>query len=223
MSRQPDPWPSLLARLRKIEETLRRIGNASPFFGTGFHPNGQGGMDSDNYEHGVSGFSLRGSDGYLEVNDIELRGGIIGNEALTSPVRGNSAYAYGSGFAVTTTGTTPLATQSWFTPEGFTTASIFIIGRVYAVNSTAGLDYLSARSRIFVPSTGVEGYGYAMPLPVSANGGSGINQSPIAGTIDSLTTGQEIRLEVQGWTSFANWAASGSNIADVAGQIIWTR
>jgi hypothetical protein len=223
-----------MARLKKIEETLRRIGNASPFFGTGMHPTADGGMtvdgqmagsgwdgDLDAGNVGTTGWAMNATRAALP--ELLLRPGSIGNEALTNPVRGDSAYTAAYGFGVTTTGTTPLASQSWLTPKGFTTADILIMGRVFAINSTAGLDYLNARSRVYVPSTGAEGYGNAMPLAVSASGGSGLNQSPISIKVEGLTDGQEIRLEIQAWTSFANWAADGNNIADVAGQIIWTR
>lgn len=232
MSKQPDPWPSLRARIEAIEKQLKEKG--SPFFNTGIHPDGDGGMTVDGKMQG-SGFdgdlSTRnaGTKGWafgpdsVAVGDLILRPGSIGNDALTNPVRGDSAYTAAYGFGVTTTGSTPLATQSWFTPNGFTTADILLVGRVFAVNGTAGLDYLSARSRVYIPSTGVEGYGNAMPLAVSENGGSGLNQSPISIKVENLTPGLEIRLEIQGWTGYANWAANGNNIADVAGQIIWTR
>ena len=58
-----------IARALNAPQTFGR-----QFFGTGFHPNGEGGMDSDNYLAGEAGFSLRGSDGYLEINDVLIRG-----------------------------------------------------------------------------------------------------------------------------------------------------
>jgi len=223
MGAQPEPWRTLSAEIRKLREQVRRLGNASAFTGTGVHPNGDQGLDSDNFVPGTSGFSLHGGTGNAEFNDLTLRGGIIGNEALSNPVRGDSAYTAASGFALTTTGATPLASQSWLTPAGFTTADILIVGRVFAYNSTAGLDYLQARSRVYVPSTGAQGYGIAMPVAVTGGSGSGKNDSPISIKVENLAAGQEIRLEVQGWTSFAGWAANGGNMADVSGQIIWTR
>jgi hypothetical protein len=100
---------------------------------------------------------------------------------------------------------------------------VLIVGRVFAYNSTASLDYLFARSRVYVPSSGQTGYGIGLPLAVSASGGSGLNSSPISVKVENLTDGQEIRLEIQGWTNTAGWAANAGNVADVAGQIIWTR
>jgi hypothetical protein len=213
---------TLTGEIRKDRANARALLNRSPFFGTGMHPNGEGGIDSDNFVAGTSGYSF-GSDGNAEFNDLTLRGGIIGNDALTNPVRGDSAYTATSGFSLDTVGATPLASQSWFTPDGFTTADILIVGRVFAYNNTAGLDYLQARSRVYIPSTGAQGYGNAMPVAVSGSSGSGKNDSPISIKVEGLTDGQEIRLQVQAWTSFANWAANAGNIADVSGQIIWTR
>jgi hypothetical protein len=163
-----------------------------------------------------------GGDGAV-LNALYLRPGSISNAVLANPVRGDSAYAYATNFALTTTGTTPLVSQSWYTPTGFTTANVLIAGRVFAYNSTASLDYLFARSRVYVPSSGQTGYGTGLPLAVSASGGSGLNSSPISIKVANLTDGQEIRLEIQGWTNTAGWAANAGNTADVAGQIIWTR
>jgi hypothetical protein len=163
-----------------------------------------------------------GKDGAV-LNNLYLRPGSVSNTALTNPVRGDSAYQSATNFALTTSGTTPLVSQSWFTPAGFTTANILIVGRVFAYNTTASLDYLFARSRVYVPATSQVAYGTALPLAVSGNNGSGINQSPVSVKVQSLTDGQEIRLEIQGWTNTAGWSASSGNTADVAGQIIWTR
>jgi hypothetical protein len=154
---------------------------------------------------------------------LVLPNGSVNDAWLTNPIRGDSAFSSASNFALTTTGTTPLVSQSWYTPTGFTTANVLIVGRVFAYNSTASLDYLFARSRVYVPSSGQTGYGIGLPLAVSASGGSGLNSSPISVKVENLTDGQEIRLEIQGWTNTAGWAANAGNVADVAGQIIWTR
>jgi hypothetical protein len=154
---------------------------------------------------------------------LVLPNGSVNDAWLTNPIRGDSAFSSASNFALTTTGTTPLVSQSWYTPTGFTTADVLIVGRVFAYNSTASLDYLFARSRVYVPSSGQTGYGIGLPLAVSASGGSGLNSSPISVKVENLTDGQEIRLEIQGWTNTAGWAANAGNVADVAGQIIWTR
>jgi hypothetical protein len=163
-----------------------------------------------------------GGDGSI-LSKVLFRAGAILNDWLANPVRGDSAFSSTSNFALTTTGTTPLVSQSWYTPTGFTTANVLIVGRVFAYNSTASLDYLFARSRVYVPSSGQTGYGIGLPLAVSASGGSGLNSSPISVKVENLTDGQEIRLEIQGWTNTAGWAANAGNVADVAGQIIWTR
>jgi hypothetical protein len=162
-------------------------------------------------------------DGTLHVLGDFIADGKISNDALMNPIRGDAALDSASGFSLNTTGTVPLVSQSWFVPEGFTKAHIYITGRVFAYNSTAGVDYLFARSRAYVPSSDIAIFGNGFPVAATGSNGSAFNVSPVGLEFLNLSDGLEIRLEVQGWTAFATWAASAGNIADVAGQITWTR
>src|SRR5690349_15997908 len=58
-----------------------------------------GEVRSSNYVAGVSGWRLR-PDGTIEMNDAQIRGGIIGNDALTNPVIPGSVWAEASDFTV---------------------------------------------------------------------------------------------------------------------------
>jgi hypothetical protein len=215
-------WDALALRVTRLEQRMNNV-----LAHTGLSVPAQGVTQVDGTLDVLGTENVSGNltvTGDLTVSGtLALPNGSVNDAWLTNPVRGDSAYASASNFALTTTGTTPLVSQSWYTPAGFTTADVLIAGRVFAVNSTAGLDYLYARSRVYVPATGVTGYGTGLPLAVSASGGSGLNSSPISIKVENLTDGQEIRLEIQGWTNTAGWAANSSNTADVAGQIIWTR
>lgn len=215
MARQPDPWKTLRDEIRKIQEQIRRMQAASPFFGTGFHPNGAGGMDSDNFVAGTSGYSFK-NDGNAEFNDLTLRGGIIGNESLTSPVAPGSIYDSRTNFALTTT-LTNIRTTTITIPAGFTQAAVSVVVRVQAFNNTASLDYLYAQANI-------AGFnGYALPLAVTGSGGSGINVSPFSTVLSGLTPGGSFSVQIAAQTAFANWAADADNVAETSGSILWFR
>jgi hypothetical protein len=216
-----------LARLKKIEETLRRIGNASPFFGTGMHPTADGGMTVDGQmagsgwdgdlaagDVGTTGWAMNATRAALP--ELLLRPGSIGNEALTSPVVPGYLFNSISGFGLTTA-LTNIQTVNLTVPAGCTRLSAFIVGRVYATNNTAGLDYLYAQ-------TNVAGYnGNALPLAVSGSNGSGTNISPFAVLLTGLTPGATITVQMAAQTAFAPWASIAGNISELNGSLNWFR
>ena len=213
MAKQPDPWRSLVGEIAALKRQVAEIARRSPWFNTGSRPNGVGGIDSNNYVEGVSGFRLAETP---EFNDIRLRGGIIGNDALSNPVSAEFIYDSASNFGLTNS-IGHIKRHSVTVPAGFTSAIVNVTCRIYAINPTAGLDYLYCQ-------TNIAGYnGIAMPLPVSASGGSGFNVSPFAVLLSGLTPGSTFFVDIDGQTAFGAWAADLSNQADVSGSIIWFR
>lgn len=216
MARIPDPWNGLRDEVQRLWKAIKDLQVRSPFTGTGLHPNGHGGLDSDTFVTGVSGYSFQGDTGNAEFNNLTLRGGIIGNDALTNPVAPQYVYDYTTNFAVGTT-VAHVRRTTITVPAGFTSAIVNVTGRVYAVNSTAGLDYLYTQ-------TNVKGFnGLALPLPVSASGGSGFNVSPFSVLLSGLTPGSTFTIDVDAFTAFGAWASSASNTMDVSGTILWFR
>lgn len=214
MARQPDPWKSLRDEFRKLQDQIRRMQAASPFFGTGVHPNGNQGLDSDNYVPATSGFSLNGGTGVAEFKDIVLYD--LPNSMLASPVAPGSIYDSRTNFALTTT-LTNIRTTTITVPAGFTQAAVSVVVRVQAFNNTASLDYLYAQANI-------AGFnGYALPLAVTGSGGSGINVSPFSTVLSGLTPGGSFTVQIAAQTAFANWAADTDNVAEVSGSILWFR
>lgn len=161
-----------------------------------------------------------GDDG-LVLNDVKFRPGSVGNDALTNPVRGDVSTAATSGFALGTAMAT-LTSATWTVPDGFNQAQVFGSAKVFAYNPTAGLDYLQARSRIVRVSDGAEVTGVVTPTAVSASNGSGTSIG-LGVAVVQLNPGDQIRLEVQGSSSFAAWAANVGNTAEWTGIINWYR
>lgn len=223
MAQMPEPWKTLSSEFAKVRERLRQLENRSPFFGTGIHPNGNQGLDSDNFVAGVSGYSFQGDTGNAEFNDLTLRGGIIGNDALTTPTAPGVVWATASNFAVSTSYTT-LITRTVTVPPGFTSAAVSLTGRVFAIdpNTTggsngSGADYLYALTTI----AGIDGNG--LPIPLGGYNGSIINACPLSTILTGLTPGGTFTVSLSAASSFQAFAADASNTADLGGSILWFR
>lgn len=222
MAALPEPWKSLRAAIEKMQARLRALENRSPFFGTGMHPNGEGGIDSDNFVAGTSGYSF-GSDGNAEFNSLTLRGGIIGNDALTNPSKAQAIYATTSNFGLSTSLANVL-TANLTVPAGFTSASISVVTRVYIVNPHTTGGYDSAGGDYLFGQANIAGFnGYAFGLAVSGNNGSGTNVSPFSAVLTGLTPGGSVLVQEAASTGFAALAASANNVAEISGSVTWYR
>lgn len=222
MSARPDPWYDLRSRLKAIEEQLRRQRNTSPFSGTGIHPNGHQGLDSDNFVHGVSGYSFQGDTGNAEFNDLTLRGGIVGNDALTNPVLPGSVWVTASNFTVSPSWNTVINYNA-IVPPGVTSAEIHAQARVTAfynnAGTGAGVDYLYGI--LYVAALNSDFY----PLAVTDNGGSGTNHVFRTAVLTGLTPGASVNFQFQVSSSSVTWTAPSSpgNQAKLGASIRWYR
>jgi hypothetical protein len=185
------------------------------------HANGNGGIDSDNFAAGTSGYSFK-ADGNAEFNDLTLRGGIIGNDALTNPVVPGSVWSEASNFTVSPTWTTVIATDVTV-PAGCTAASIHAQGRVTAFYNNAGtgsgVDYLFAHLYVSSYSSGF------YPKAATDNGGSGTNQVFRDAVLTGLTPGSTFAIDLQASTNFNTWTSPSSpgNQATLGATIQWYR
>ena len=156
-------------------------------------------------------------DGTLHVLGDFIADGKISNDALTNPVQLDYLYAAASGYGIDTVGATPKVTMTLTTPAGFTQAGVYVTSKVYAINDTAGLDYLYSRTRI----NGI--YGQSTPFPATANGGSTTSFDPSAWVVEGLHDGDTFVIDVQAWSNFANWSANPATSANINGIVFWTR
>jgi hypothetical protein len=177
---------------------------------------------SGNYVAGSAGWHLDHA-GNAEFNDLTLRGGIIGNDALTNPVTPQAVYDSVQNFSLSTT-LTNIRTTNVTVPSGFTKAAVQLTVRAYATNPNttggnngAGGDYLYAQANI-------NGFnGYALPTGVSGSNGSGTNVSTFAVVLTGLTPGGTISLQCAVQTGLLSWAANANNTVDLSSSISWYR
>jgi len=220
VSKLPSLGPSLTGWLREEHRQAQRQANSSSFNRSGMSATAEGEMTVDGALVVDGTLTVAGNlavSGHAAITGtLSLPAGIIGNDALTSPVAPGLIYAIEQGFSLATSDAAFL-TRTVTVPAGFTSAVVSVVGRVFAINPNTGYDYLSAVSKI--NGTG----GASIPLLVGGSGGSGINVSPFSRVLTGLTPGGTFSLEVRGNTNTASWAANGANTCELSGTILWFR
>lgn len=212
MSALPQPWRDIRDVIKEIREDVRRLKNRPTFFGTGMHANGQGGIDSDNYQPGVSGYSF-GADGEAEFNTLILRAGSVSSSALSSPYVPGVAGTETSNFAVGTTAA-EVAGVDLTVPEGCTRLAITITGHVYAENPTETPDALWASVR--VGDTAATPLG--APLDASSLATASSSLAASLGNLEPLST---VHLSVWAAVSVNTLTASAANTAAITANLTW--
>jgi hypothetical protein len=176
---------------------------------------GTGLAESGNFVAGTSGWALR-PDGNAEFNDLTLRGGIIGNDALTNPTYPAAQHADATNFAL------PLVlaekVRTTFTvPSGFTKALVFAATQMNAVNTTANPDYCFL-------STSINGSSPAWSAGTLTAAGAFVGiSSPAAALLTSLTGGSTFYVAALASSQTAIWPANANNTVNVDATVTFWR
>lgn len=222
MAALPEPWKSLRAELEKMREQIRALYNRSPFFGTGMHANGNGGIDSDNFAAGVSGYSFK-SDGNAEFNDLTLRGGIIGNDALTDPIEPQVARLYAENFSLTTS-YGQKASTSLTVPSGCTRLLAVVRASMYVVNAnTTGGSDGAGGDATYVRATLAGGNTGGSPIGLSGSNGFTTTTSDDSFDLTGLTPGGTVSFTVEGKSGYQSIPAYVDNWVKAVATLIWLR
>ena len=222
MAQMPNPFPSLLARIKRIEDRQNQQLASSPFFGTGMHPNGNGGIDSDNFAAGTSGYSFK-ADGDAEFNDLTLRGGIIGNDALTNPVVPQVLNLASAGFSVGASWSEALG-GNVTVPADCTRLLAFASGWAYAVNpNTTGGSNGTGGDALYCATVIGGTSGEVNGDPLSGSNGFTTASSGVSVLKTGLTPGTSIHFEVDAIALYQAFGSDPTNNASLAALLIWLR
>lgn len=159
-----------------------------------------GNIRSSNFVAGSSGWRLTSTG--LEVNDITLRGGIIGNDALTDPVRATAGSA-NTGTAVSIgTSAGSYATVTISVPTGYSRA--FVQGSSSIASANAVAAYIATR---------IDGTdGLVMPL-VSAPNGALSGAVTFAREVTGLSGGSlTVTTRAFGSSAFTGYVVTSCNV-----------
>ena len=199
---------TLSRHLRQQQRQMVRMVNSSAFARSGTTVTAEGVVTVDG-ELDVTGAMVVGG-------TLSLPAGIIDNAALASPVVPQTVFLGANNFAVDVTPSAKVTTTITV-PAGFTSAVVSVIGRVYAVNTTASTDFLYASAR--VNSDACNG----MPLVVLGSNSSGINVAAFSTVLTGLVGGGTFTTSVRASTAYTSWAASTSNAVEMTTTILWFR
>jgi|GEM_PF-6396951 len=149
--------------------------------------------------------------------------GMLGNDALKSPVAPGLVYQTATNFALSQTMTTKLTTTVTV-PPGFTQCAVSLSSRVYAFNSNttggadaAGADYIYTRTNI----AGI--FPVALPILVGGAGHGVDSLDPFSQLLTGLTPGATFALQVEAKTAYLAWAANVTNTVELSGSLLWFR
>jgi hypothetical protein len=221
-----------------LQREVKKAKEGSAFMGTGMHPNGAGGLDSDNFDptHGFSfkdtgdaefngnvdiGGTLNVTGNTVIGGTLSLPAGIIDNDALANPVVPASIWEQASGFTVGVAWGTVI-TKAVTVPAGCTKLVASGKARVTAFYNNAGtgtgVDYLYADLTI----GGLDSDFY--PLAVTDNGGSGTNQVFRDVVLTGLAPGSTVTFYVDASTGSNTWAGpTTNNEARLGASLLWFR
>lgn len=224
-------------RIREIEAELRRLRAAITGIGIQIDPDTNtlvvpagrsirldggdmvadgGDVVSGNFVHGSTGFKLDGTSGTPEFNDLILRGGIIGNDALTAPVSPKVAHAQASNFSLTTTATQKVD-LSIAVPTGYTQAIALATISATAVNTTSAQDTFCGYADVDYPGSPGGFLAAADGAPNYAIG--------IAHTETALPTGLSGTLHFRAMLQSLNapWSANAFNTVNLDALVLFLR
>lgn len=220
---------ALMNRIRKLEGLIAELTKGSPLrqAGMGVSP-GQVDFDGDVVIGGrifttgdaeFSGNTTIGGNARI-TGTLSLPAGIIDNDALANPLAFAADSADANVFPIPKTEVT-VVSRTITVPPGFTTAVVQGFGTIYAMNSTATLDYLYACVFIDWPAGSTSGRQLLTPL--TANNGSGHLAVNKQTEITGLSPGDRITVRMTVKSAFANLPATANNGSSINLLVIWAR
>ena len=231
MSKQPKPFPSLKRNVGDVKGQQKRQQNSSPFSGTAFSVPAPGVTNvegdlvftdgearSGNFSTYSTGWRLP-QNGTPEFNDLRLRGGIIGNDALSNPVEPVAAHADASGFSASAAWSTVM-TATVTVPAGFTRALILSLATNASVlNGSGSEDWLYVSANIPAYGGGLPGYVTSSPNVPAGNYGSAYDFRSVV--LTGLSGSFTITGQVS--TDLGSWGSNASNTANLDASILFLR
>jgi len=213
VSKLPSTGPSLQRWLRQQARQAQRLQQSSAFARSGTSVTAKDVTEVDGTLNVVGNLNVSGPAAI--TGTLSLPAGIIGNDALTSPVVPSSQYVQVTNFGLTVAWAAK-ATISVTVPVGFTTLQVMAASRIGAYNSTAIYDSLYSKITIGAATQG----GF---LTGVGSGTAETSVSALTATLPGLTPGATVDIVLWGSTGSAAWAVDARNGADLSASLLWLR
>lgn len=199
-------------RLRALERKVDALSKGAPLRNAsitegGLRVGGDGWIKSTDWDGtgvddpGTMGWALGGPDAAAIINTLFLRAGIIGNDALTNPVKQAFASNAQTGFGLSTS-FQDFAPATITVPPGFNSAVVLSYAALLAQNPSSGPDWLWLESGL------AGGTGGGMPWPATA--GQWVNAGILGVTLksDLNTAGDSIVIAGRAFGQGHAWPAN---------------
>lgn len=214
-----DGFSALMRRIKDLERQVREMAAAKRLESSTIGAGGlivasEGAVRSDDFEAGVSGWRLVKDS--AEFNNLTLRGGIIGNDALANPVKtamGNNGLI---GFGLETGPAQEIVGVEIAVPEGFTQVILHMQCQFSVLNTSGAFDYAYAGMGSNIGASSSEMY-----CGIEA-GASGYTASGFAAQVANLET-DSIHVSADLRSGTAAWPTTTANSAIIYGMALFLR
>ncbi|WP_426986548.1 hypothetical protein [Pseudarthrobacter sp. Y6] len=202
----------LVRKVRDLERFVQQLAAANQLGAAGIRAV-DGGITVEGSQTVNGPLTINGA--AVITGTLDLPAGIIGNDALSSPVTIGTA-SDGIGNYAINTASTVRKSITLTCPAGFTQAVVTANPTAMGYNSTATADYLYVQSVI-------QGVGSG-ELYTSAPAGVGVGlAAPFHLSLTGLTDGETITVAVATRAGNGTWAASTGNQANIYATAIFLR
>ena len=212
-----------------IEARLRRLEQRQPFASTPIRPQADGTVRSDNFDGdilngdpGTKGWQL--STDAAAFGDLYLRGGIIGNDALTNPLEKKRIRNSATNYAVPSGSFTQVCSVNATVPDGFTGVMAIANGYNFVRNTNTTGGSNGAGGNLVYTLVGFGGlFTDAEGWPLS--GGGGFTGSGVSDTFDitGLTGGDVLTLSLLVGVGYDTIPADSLTRGFVSAGLFWFR
>ena len=203
---------ALVRRIKDLERTVQQLAAANPLGAAGIRAI-DGGIVVEGSETVNGPLTINGP--ATITGALSLPAGIIGNDALASPLVPYAFHADAQNFDLGNGANLPIVTHTVSVPAGFTRAVVNATASISAANSTAAADTIYCGILI-------NGSGQGYSGRVGVDPGAAANPSKTAGVV--LTSlGASFTIQCTGSTFAASWPANSNNNANLDGSVIFLR
>lgn len=192
--------------LQNLRRELQELKAANPFGLTGIDPQ-DGGTEFDGYVNVNGPMSITGT--------LNLPAGIIGNDALTSPISPQTAHADVANFSLATGANVEKVRATVTVPDGYTRALVMASASLASKNTTTATDSMYVDCRVNGSVSG-----WSSQTSVSA-GESGFVINVSTALLTGL--GSSFYVAANASTGLAAWAASTTSAINVDAIVLFLR
>lgn len=214
MPHTPKPAPDIASHLKEVYRRLHALETHAigSMNSTGFDGNAALGLP------GTVGWGLDGPTGNAVFNELVLRDGIIGDDALSHPVAFAAFAAGAQTFGLNTTTTSVYVSATVTVPSGYTSALVFGTSDWSFFNSSGSGFNIHGNTHV----AGLIIPGFDTRTQILASSACTVSNSNVFNPT-GLVGGNTITLQGQAYVESGTMPSSGSTYVNLSGTAVFVR